>query len=109
MYLPHYKIWNAIFLTYETAITSLDCPIRHKTSPMSITTSWLNDESPKGHHSNQFLPFVRERLSKTWFEVDHCVAQFFTGYGNFNSKSYSLKLVVHRCVNSQHLILAVNS
>lgn len=51
------------------------------------------DESSKGRHLYQFFPSVRERMSRTWLEVDHCVAQFLTGHGNFKSKLHSFKLV----------------
>ncbi|KAF9814721.1 hypothetical protein SFRURICE_014816 [Spodoptera frugiperda] len=40
-----------------------------------------------------FFPSVHERLERTWLEVDHCVAQFLTGHGNFKSKLFSFKLV----------------
>lgn len=51
------------------------------------------DNSIKGRHLYQFFPSVRERLARTWLEVDHCVAQFLTGHGNFKSKLFSFKLV----------------
>lgn len=51
------------------------------------------EKSIKGRHLYQFFPSVRERLAGTWLEVDHCVAQFLTGHGNFKSKLYSFKLV----------------
>ncbi|KAF9793874.1 hypothetical protein SFRURICE_007405 [Spodoptera frugiperda] len=51
------------------------------------------ESSTKGHHLYQFFPSVHERLERIWLEVDHCVAQFLTGHGNFKSKLFSLKLV----------------
>lgn len=32
-----------------------------------------------------------ERLSKTWIEIGHCVAQFFTRHGYFKVKLDSFK------------------
>lgn len=54
-------------------------------------TRW--DTSIKGRHLFKFFPCVRERLNKTWIEIDHCVAQFLTGHGNFKGKLYSFNLV----------------
>ncbi|KAF9822905.1 hypothetical protein SFRURICE_010434, partial [Spodoptera frugiperda] len=51
------------------------------------------ESSTKGRHLYQFFPSVHERLERTWLEVDHCVAQFLTGHGNFKSKLFSFKLV----------------
>lgn len=51
------------------------------------------DEYSKVRHLCQFFPYVRERLSRTWLEVDHCVNQFLTGHSNFKSKLHSFKLV----------------
>lgn len=51
------------------------------------------DNSIKGRHLYQYFPSVRDRLCKPWLEVDHCVAQFLTGHGNFKSKLFSFKLV----------------
>lgn len=49
--------------------------------------------SIKGRQLHRFFPSVRERLEMSWLEVDHCVAQFLTGHGNFKSKLYQFKLV----------------
>lgn len=54
-------------------------------------TRW--DNSIKGRHLYQYFPSIRDRLSKTWLEIDHCVSQFLTGHGNFKCKLFSFKLV----------------
>lgn len=60
-----------------------------------LLSEWQSrwDNSIKGRHLHLFFPSVGDRLAKTWLEVDHCVAQFLTGHGNFKSKLYSFKLV----------------
>lgn len=60
-----------------------------------LMSEWQNrwDASIKGRHLHKFFPLVRERMLKPWIEVDHCVAQFLTGHGNFKSKLHSFKLV----------------
>ncbi|KAF9803285.1 hypothetical protein SFRURICE_007131, partial [Spodoptera frugiperda] len=60
-----------------------------------LLTEWQCrwESSTKGRHLYQFFPSVHERLKRTWLEVDHCVAQFLTGHGNFKSKLFSFKLV----------------
>lgn len=60
-----------------------------------LLTEWQCrwESSTKGRHLYQFFPSVHERLERTWLEVDHCVAQFLTGHGNFKSKLFSFKLV----------------
>jgi hypothetical protein len=40
-----------------------------------------------------FFLSVRDRLNKTWLQVDHYVSQFLTGHGNFKAKLLSFKLV----------------
>lgn len=51
------------------------------------------DNSSKGRHLFQFFPSIRDRLAKKWLEIDHCVAQFLSGHGNFKSKLHSFTLV----------------
>lgn len=63
------------------------------------------DSSSKGRHLYQFFPSIRDRLAKPWLGVDHCVAQFLTGHGNFRSKLFSFKLVESpfcTCSTSEH-------
>lgn len=69
-------------------------------NPIDVTTKNLINEwqdrwsnTTKGRHLYNFFPCVRERLSKPWLEVDHCVSQFLTSHGNFKSKLFSFKLV----------------
>lgn len=61
----------------------------------SLLNEWQNqwNDSSKGRHLFQFFPCIRDRLSKKWLEIDHCVAQFLTGHGNFKAKLYSFQLV----------------
>jgi hypothetical protein len=60
-----------------------------------LLSEWQSrwETSIKGRHLFRFFPSVRERLEKSWLEVDHCVSQFLTGHGNFKAKLYSFKLV----------------
>lgn len=52
---------------------------------------WENSNT--GRHLFQFFPSIHDRLDKKWLTVDHCVAQFLTGHGNFKSKLHSFTLV----------------
>jgi hypothetical protein len=60
-----------------------------------LLSEWQSrwDTSIKGRHLFRFFPSVRDRLSKPWMEIDHCISQFLTGHGNFKSKLFSFKLV----------------
>jgi hypothetical protein len=60
-----------------------------------LLSEWQSrwDTSIKGRHLFRFFPSVRDRLSKPWMEIDHCVSQFLTGHGNFKAKLFSFKLV----------------
>lgn len=61
----------------------------------NLISEWQDrwDNSIKGRHLYNFFPSVRERLAMYWIEIDHCVAQFLTGHGNFKAKLYGFKLV----------------
>lgn len=54
-------------------------------------TRW--DSSQTGRHLYKFFPSVKERLPKTWLDIDHFSSQFLTGHGNFKAKLYSFTLV----------------
>jgi hypothetical protein len=41
----------------------------------------------------RFFPSVRDRLNKSWLEIDQCVLQFLTWHGSFKTNIYSFKLV----------------
>ncbi|KAF9823529.1 hypothetical protein SFRURICE_011382 [Spodoptera frugiperda] len=66
-----------------------------------LLTEWQCrwESSTKGRHLYQFFPSVHERLERTWLEVDHCVAQFLTGHGNFKSNCSHLNSLIHHGAN----------
>lgn len=105
------------YTTKETMNTDFLLPrdrnkIARLFAPQSIVyeellTEWQErkDSSSKGRHLYLFFPCIRERLEKVWLEVDHFVAQFLTGHGNFKSKLFSFKFVpspLCQCSTSDH-------
>ncbi|KAF9800835.1 hypothetical protein SFRURICE_009309 [Spodoptera frugiperda] len=66
-----------------------------------LLTEWQCrwESSSKGRHLYQFFPSVHERLERTWLEVDHCVAQFLTGHGNFKANCSHLNSLIHHGAN----------
>lgn len=82
------RLYNPVDVVYDLLISEWQ-------------TRW--DISIKGRHLYKFFPSIRDRLKMHWLFVDHCVAQFLTGHGNFRSKLYSFKLVpspLCNCSNS---------
>uniref|UniRef100_A0ABD2WJK8 Reverse transcriptase domain-containing protein n=1 Tax=Trichogramma kaykai TaxID=54128 RepID=A0ABD2WJK8_9HYME len=50
------------------------------------------DSSIKGRTTYEYFPSIRNRMEKTWIELDHFTVQFLTGHGDFKNKLMKLGL-----------------
>lgn len=50
------------------------------------------DRSAKGRYTYQIFPSVARRVDAKHVHVDHYMAQFLTGHGDFSAKLFSLGL-----------------